>query len=105
VKAAEAVLVGLGVAGTLACCLGLVLKRNVFDRLHYAGAASALPPLPIAAAVLLEEGWTTAGINALVVALLLLVLNTTLLHATARAGRLRRYGSLEPSSGEPEQGT
>jgi multisubunit Na+/H+ antiporter MnhG subunit len=105
VKTAEAVLVGLGVAGVLACCLGLVLKRNAFDRLHYVAAASALPPFLLAAAVLLEEGWTAAGIDALVVACLLLLLNAALLHVTARAGRLRRYGSLAPLKGELERGT
>ncbi len=89
-KVAEAILVGLGTAGVLACCLGLVVKRNAFDRLHYVAAASTLPPFLVAAAVLLAEGWTAPGIDALVVAALLLVLNTTLVHATARAGRIRR---------------
>lgn len=103
-KAVEAALVGLGVAAELSCCLGLLLRRNPFDRLHYAAAASALPPSPIAAAVLLAEGWTAAGINALLVAILLLVLNTTLVHATARAGRLRRHGALEPTRAELERG-
>jgi multisubunit Na+/H+ antiporter MnhG subunit len=94
VRAVEAALVGTAVAGVLACCLGLVLKRNPFDRLHYAAAASTVPPLLIAAAVLVEEGWTAPGLDALAVALLLLVLNTTLVHATARVGRIRRRGDL-----------
>ena len=99
-RPAEAVLVALGAAGVLVCCLGLVVRRNAFDRLHYAAAASTLPPFLIAAAVLVAEGWTAPGIDALVVAVLLLVLNTTLVHATARAGRIRRHGSLEPSRRE-----
>jgi multisubunit Na+/H+ antiporter MnhG subunit len=101
-RTAELVLVAAGVAGALACCVGLVLKRDAFDRLHYAAAASTVPPLLIAAAVLVAEGWTAPGIDALAVAVLLLVLNTTLVHATARAGRIRRRGSLEPSRGELE---
>ena len=102
VKALEAILVGLGVAGALACCAGLLVVRGPFERLHYAGAASTLPPLLVAGAVIAAEGWTAPAINALVVALLLIVLNTTLVNATARVGRLRRSGTLEPSQAELE---
>jgi multisubunit Na+/H+ antiporter MnhG subunit len=78
------VLVAAAVAGELVCCAGLVVRRRALDRLHYAGAASTLPPLLLAAAVLLDEGWTAPGINALLIALLLLVLNAVVVHATAR---------------------
>jgi multicomponent Na+:H+ antiporter subunit G len=83
------VLVGLGVAGELLCCLGLIAMRNVYDRLHYAMAASTVPPILIAAAVLVEEGWTQPGINAIVVAAVLFLINPVLAHATARAARSR----------------
>jgi multicomponent Na+:H+ antiporter subunit G len=82
-------LVGLGVAGELLCCVGLVVMQNVYNRLHYAMAASTVPPLFIAAAVLVEEGWTQPGINALVVAAALFVINPVVAHATARAARSR----------------
>jgi len=84
------VLVGLGVAGELLCCVGLVVMRNVYDRLHYAMAATTVPPFLIAAAVIVEEAWTQPGINALVVAAALFLLNPVLAHATARAARSRR---------------
>ena len=83
-------LVGLGVAGELLCALGLVLMRDVFDRLHYAMASTTVPPFLIAAAVLVEEDWTQPGINALVVAVALFLVNPMLAHATARAARARR---------------
>ncbi len=98
------VLLGLCVAAELLCCLGLVAARTVFDRLHYAGAATTVGPFLVAAAVLVEEGWTLSGINALLAAVLLLVLNGVLTHATARVARIRRYGSLEPCDGEIERG-
>jgi multisubunit Na+/H+ antiporter MnhG subunit len=81
------VLLALGVAGELLCCLGLVLARNAFDRLHYAAAATTVPPLLIAAAVLVEESFTQPGLSALIVALLLFLLNPAVVVATARAGR------------------
>lgn len=82
-----AALLGLAVAGTLACCLGLLLKRDALDRLHYAAAAGTLPPAVVAVAVWLEEGLAQPSLNATVVALALLVLNPALVHATARVLR------------------
>ncbi len=84
------VLVGLAVAGELLCCLGLVLMRDVFDRLHYSMAATTVPPFLVAAAVLVEEGWTQPGLNAVVVAVALFLLSPVLAHALARAARARR---------------
>jgi multicomponent Na+:H+ antiporter subunit G len=88
-------LVALGVALELACCLGLALARDGFDRLHFVSAATTLPPILIAAAVVVEEGLDQASLNAIAVALLLLVLNPILVHATARVGRQSRMGDLD----------
>jgi monovalent cation/proton antiporter MnhG/PhaG subunit len=84
------ILVGLGVAAELLCCVGLVVMRNVYDRLHYSMAATSVPPFLLAVAVLVEEGWTQPGINALVVAVALFLISPVLAHATARAARSRR---------------
>ena len=83
-------LVGLGVGTELLCCVGLVVMRDVYDRLHYVMAATTVPPFLVAAAVIVEEDWTQPGINALVVAVALFVLNPVLAHATARVARSRR---------------
>lgn len=84
------ILVGLGVTGELLCCLGLVVMRDVYSRLHYAMAASSVPPFFVAAAVLVGRGWTQPGINALLLAALLFLLGPVAAHATARAARSRR---------------
>jgi len=84
------ILIGLGVGGELLCCSGLVLKRDVYARLHYAMAASTVPPFLLAAAVIVEEGWTQPGINALVVAVALFLVSPVAAHAVARAARSRR---------------
>src|SRR5207244_3840281 len=83
-------LVGAGVLGELLCCLGLVAMRDVFDRIHFAMAATTVPPFLIAAAVIVEEDWTQPGINALVIAVVLFLVNPMVAHATARAARVRR---------------
>jgi multisubunit Na+/H+ antiporter MnhG subunit len=100
------VLIALGVALELACCVGLVAMRSAIDRLHYAGAATTVGPALVAAAVCVEEGlFTTNGLNAVVVAVLLAVLGAGLGTATARAIRLRERGTLEPSAAERERGS
>lgn len=99
-------LVALGVAIQLACCVGLVTMRSAIDRLHYAGAATTAGPALIAAAVCVEEGlFTTNGLNAVAVVLLLTVLGATLSIGTARAIRMRDRGTLESSAAERERGS
>jgi multisubunit Na+/H+ antiporter MnhG subunit len=98
------VLVALGVAVELAACVGLVAMRNAIDRIHYAGAGTVVGPALIAAAVCVEEGlFTTNGLNAVVVALLLAFLGAALATATARAIRLRDRGTLESTPAERER--
>jgi multicomponent Na+:H+ antiporter subunit G len=65
------VLLALGVGVTLLSCVGVVA---------------------IAAAVVLEERLSAAGIKAVLVALVLVVTNPVLGHATARAARIRQFG-------------
>jgi multisubunit Na+/H+ antiporter MnhG subunit len=99
------VLIWLGVAVQLSCCVGLLAMRRAIDRLHYAGAATVTGPALIAAAVCFEEGlFTTNGLNAVVVAALLGVLGGVLSIATGRAIRLRERGTLESTPAERERG-
>ena len=100
------VLVWLGVAVELVCCVGLAAVRQPIDRLHYAGAATVVGPALVAAAVCFEEGlFTPNGLNAVAVAVLLALLGGALGVATARAIRLRERGTLESTPAEREQGS
>lgn len=85
-------LLAVGVGIELLCCLGIVVMDDVFDRLHYLGPATALGSVAIAAAVVLQEALSTAGIKAIMVAAVLLGAGPVLTHATARAARARRFG-------------
>lgn len=101
--AVVAVLVGLAVLVGVLSCVGVLVARDPYDSLHYTAPASVLSPVLLAAAVVIEEGiGSQAGIKSIVVALLLIVLNTVLVHATARAARIRAAGRwrLEPSEKE-----
>jgi multisubunit Na+/H+ antiporter MnhG subunit len=95
------VLVATGVVIELTSVLGLLAMRNAMDRIHYAGAGTVVGPAFIAAAICVEEGlFTTNGLNAVVVAVLLAVLSGALATATGRVIRLRERGTLESTPAE-----
>jgi monovalent cation/proton antiporter MnhG/PhaG subunit len=86
------VLLGLGVAAELLCCLGVVLARDTLDRLHYSAAATTVGPFLVGAAILLDESVSAAGISTIVTVSFLFLLNPALTIATARAAHPRHGG-------------
>jgi multisubunit Na+/H+ antiporter MnhG subunit len=74
--------------------------RDVFDRLHYAMAATTVPPVLVAAAIVAEEGWGSSAVNAIATAAILLLLNPVAAVAKARLARLRLHGTIEPRAEE-----
>jgi monovalent cation/proton antiporter MnhG/PhaG subunit len=98
------VLLAFGVGVTLLSCLGVLVMRDPYDRLHYTGPAAVLAPVAIAAAVVLEEQLSAAGIKALLIALVLVVTNPVLGHATARAARIRQFGEWRVREEERNEG-
>jgi multicomponent Na+:H+ antiporter subunit G len=99
-----AALLVVGVGVTLASCVGVLVMRDAYDRLHYTAPATTIAPLAIAAAIVLEERLSAAGVKALLVALALLVTNPVLTHATARAARIRQLGEWTVQEGEHVKG-
>jgi monovalent cation/proton antiporter MnhG/PhaG subunit len=91
--AASIALLVLGVGIELACCVGVLVMRGVYDKLHYTAPATTLGAFAIAGAVVLRTPLAQFGLKALLVATALLVTNAVLTHATARAARIRRFGA------------
>jgi multicomponent Na+:H+ antiporter subunit G len=87
-----AVLLALGVASVLLSCLGVLVMRDALDRLHFTAPAATIAPVLLAVAVLVEEPLSSAGVKAVLVALLIIVTTPVLSHATARAARIREHG-------------
>ena len=98
-NAAVDVLLALGVAAELLCVVGVVAARTVFDRLHYAGAATAVGPFLILAALLVREGLSSQGLESIAAVGLLFLANPALVHATARAARRIDYGRVPGDEG------
>jgi monovalent cation/proton antiporter MnhG/PhaG subunit len=85
------VVLALGVLLELLAVLGMVVMRDVYDRLHYVGLAG-YGALLIAIAILVRESWSLIGDKALATAAVLLLVGPALVHTTARSLRIRQRG-------------
>lgn len=90
----------VGVLGCLFGSLGLLLFRNIYDQLHFLAPVSLVGGCAISAAVIVHEGLSQAGAKAIMIAVLLLVANPVLSHATARAARIREKAHWPALRGE-----
>lgn len=71
------------------CSLGMLAMRTPYDRLHAIGPANILPPAFVAAAVLVDSGFSSSAIKASLIALALILSSPVLTHAIARTAYLR----------------
>jgi monovalent cation/proton antiporter MnhG/PhaG subunit len=81
------VLLVLGVATELLCCIGIAIMGNTYNRLHYASAGISVPAFLILAAVLVREHLSSGGLEAIAAIAILFLLYPVLLTATGRAAR------------------
>ena len=88
---AATVLLFSGAAVEVLAVLGLVVMRDVYDRLHYVGLAS-LGALLVGIAIVVRESFSLIGDKALAAGLLGLLFGPILVHATARSLRIREHG-------------
>ncbi|HEX6762825.1 MAG TPA: monovalent cation/H(+) antiporter subunit G [Gaiellaceae bacterium] len=83
-SAAVDALLAAGVAAELLCCLGILVMRTTSDRLHFASAGYTVGPFLIVAALIVREGLSSIGLDAIAAAAILFVPGPILVHATAR---------------------
>jgi multicomponent Na+:H+ antiporter subunit G len=100
---AVAVLLAIGIGSALLSAVGLLAARDPYDQLHFTGPATVIAPVAIAAAVLVEEPLSSAGVKAVLIAITMLGTGPVLIHATARAARVRERGRWVVLSEEIEQ--
>lgn len=94
------ILLAVGAGAAFLSSIGILGARDFYERLHYLGPAGSVGAVAIAAALVLKESFSPAGIKVILVAILLVVSNSVLTHATARAGRIHQLGDWKPQSGE-----
>jgi multisubunit Na+/H+ antiporter MnhG subunit len=85
------VLLIAGAALEVFAVLGMVVMRDVYDRLHYVGLAG-YGALAIGIAILVRESFSLIGDKALATGVVLLLIGPVLVHTTARSFRTRELG-------------
>jgi multicomponent Na+:H+ antiporter subunit G len=95
-----AILLGVGVLAFALTAVGLLFSRDLYNQIHYLAPGSIFGSLAFTAAAVLHEGFSQSGSKAILIAIILLVSNPVLSHATARAGRIRRNQQVPPKPHE-----
>ncbi len=90
-----------GIVAEWACCLGLLVGRNPYARLHFLGPAALLGATAFCAAVITQEGFSQSGIKAILILLCLVGGGAVVSHATARAIFARANRTRKDRSSSP----
>ncbi len=88
----------------LACWLGvagMLRMREPMQALHYLALPATVGMSALTLAVFVENGASATSFKTLLIALILLAINSVVSHATARAFRTRELGHWEPRDGDP----
>ena len=93
-------LLGVAVALAIICSIGLVVMDDAYQRLHFSAPVVTISMLLIVVAVFIDEADSQARLKVILIFLLMLVMNSLLSHATARAIRIRQIGRLAPQEKE-----
>jgi multisubunit Na+/H+ antiporter MnhG subunit len=99
VSIATAVLLALACVFALISLAGVASARGPYDKLHFLAPAAIFSSAFIAAALIVNEKLNARGLKGLVVFAAFFVLNPILVHATARAARLRASGDWRTARG------
>lgn len=98
------VLLGLAAALVLACCAGLAVMRDSYQRLHYVTPLAVVAPLLTGLAVLVRSGWSAASAQTWLALLFVMIAGPYLSHATIRAARIRERGDWRPRAEDSRNG-
>jgi multisubunit Na+/H+ antiporter MnhG subunit len=98
---AVAALLVIGVAAQLVACVGVLVARGPYNRLHYTGP-TIVGATGIGLAVLVEEGFSLVGDRGVEIALVIAVTSPAIVQAMARAARVGDRGSLDVSADDVE---
>jgi monovalent cation/proton antiporter MnhG/PhaG subunit len=95
-----AVLVGISVALSLVCSVGLVVMKSPLERLHFSAPVTSFGVGLIACAVWIDDPNWQARLKIVLIAVVMFLMNGILSHATARAIRIREDQHFEPEPSE-----
>jgi len=94
------VLLAIGMAAFLLTALGLLVFKDLYDRIQYTYPAGTIGVAALVAAILVQKSLSQAGLKAILVGVILFWSSAALSHAIARSARVRRLGDWGPADGE-----
>ena len=97
------VLLALAVLLVLVSSLGVLVMRDVFEKVHYVTPAALVAPILVALAVTVGQGWSLNTTETWLAVAFMAVSGPVLAHATARAARIREQGDWRQPGDEPIQ--
>jgi len=86
----------LAVVVVLASSLGVLVMREVYQKLHFVTPAGLVAPIFVALAVLVRQGYSENTVETWLALLFLIAAGPFLTHATIRAARIRETGDWRP---------
>jgi multisubunit Na+/H+ antiporter MnhG subunit len=94
------VFLGLAAVIVLASAAGILVMRDVYQKLHYVTPAALLAPLLVGLAIGVQSGWSTNSAETWLALLFVAMAGPYLTHATIRAARIREKGDWRYGIGE-----
>ena len=86
------VLLGLAVLIVLGSSVGILLMRDVYQKVHYVTPIALIAPLVVALAILVQSGWSVNSLQTWLAVAFMAIAAPFLSHATIRAARIRQTG-------------
>lgn len=93
------VLLACAVALVLACAVGVLLMRDVYQKLHFLTPVSVVAPVLVACAVTVRAGWAEPTGQSWLAVAIVCAASPVLGHATVRAARIRERGDWRDRAG------
>jgi len=93
------VLLALAACTVLASSVGILVMRDVYQKLHYVTPVALVAPLIVGLAVLAQSGLTENTAQTWLALLFIVIAGPFLTHATVRAARIREKGDWRPDAG------
>ena len=94
------VLLGLAVALVLGSSVGVLVMRDVYQKIHFVTPAALVAPLAVGLAVLVQSGATIVTAQTWLTLLFVVIAGPVLAHATIRAARIREKGDWRSGGGD-----
>jgi multisubunit Na+/H+ antiporter MnhG subunit len=92
------VLLALAVLVVLASCVGVLVMRGVYDKIHFLTPVSLVAPFLVAVAIGVQMGLRENTSDSWLMLAFLVLAGPILTHATLRAARIREKGDWRPGT-------